>query len=89
MLKRNVLLPVERETFLAELFPELTEVLYVNARDEYMTGRYPVLREEALRLAGLQMIIDHGAFRSVEDAHELIWLISSNFKLIFVEWVRF
>ena len=62
MLRRNVLLIVKREIQLVEKYERLTEVLYLHARDEFLSGRYPVDIETTLELVGLQLAIEFGPY---------------------------
>lgn len=55
-----------------EEYERLTEVLYLDAKDQYMTGRYLVDVETALELAALQLAIDFGPYETKEEAFDLI-----------------
>lgn len=48
------------------------EVLYLDAREEFLTSRYLVDKEKAIELAALQLVIDFGAFTDKETALDLI-----------------
>jgi len=72
VLRRNVLFTMQREIENLDLYERLTEVLYLNAKDEYLTGRYLVDMETALELVGLQLAITYGPYESNEEALELI-----------------
>ena len=54
-------------------YEKLAMVLYLHARDEYLSGRYPVDIETALRMVGLQLAIEFGPYNGrVDDALDLI-----------------
>jgi hypothetical protein len=50
----------------------LTELLYDDAKDEYMGGRYIVDIPECVKLSALQLAIDHGPHETEEDSFELV-----------------
>ena len=53
----------------------MTEVLYLDARDEYLSGRYPVEIETALKLVGLQLAIEFGPYDESSSLEETLDLI--------------
>lgn len=54
-------------------YEQLANVLYLHARDEYLSGRYLVKIEVALELVGLQLAIEFGPFNgNVDEALDLI-----------------
>lgn len=56
-----------------EHYERLTEVLYFDARDEYLSGRYLVDIETALQLVGLQMAIEFGPYSGdLDEAMDLL-----------------
>uniref|UniRef100_A0A183BJL3 FERM domain-containing protein 8 n=1 Tax=Globodera pallida TaxID=36090 RepID=A0A183BJL3_GLOPA len=74
VLRRNVLFTLDREILFTERYERLTEVLYLHARDEYLSGRYLVNIETALELVGLQMAIEFGTYNGdLEDALDLLY----------------
>uniref|UniRef100_A0A1I8BF93 FERM domain-containing protein 8 n=1 Tax=Meloidogyne hapla TaxID=6305 RepID=A0A1I8BF93_MELHA len=60
VLRRNVLLTLDREIQLISKYEKLAEVLYFDARDKYLSGRYSVDIESSLELVGLQLAIGFG-----------------------------
>ncbi|KAL3073281.1 hypothetical protein niasHT_036623 [Heterodera trifolii] len=74
VLRRNVLLTLDREILFTEHYERLTEVLYFDARDEYLSGRYLVDIETALQLVGLQMAIEFGPYSGdLDEAMDLLY----------------
>lgn len=74
VIRRNVLLTLDREIELVDKYEQLTELLYFDARDNYLSGRYPVDIETALDLVGLQLVIEFGPYNGKsEDALNLIY----------------
>lgn len=53
-------------------YERLTEVLYLDAKDEYVSGRYLVDLETSARLAALQMAIEYTLYEREEDAEDLL-----------------
>lgn len=72
VLKRNVDLSIHHEQAVEDEFERLTEVLYLEAKDEFMSGRNLVELDQAIQLAGIQMAIEYNAFESDEDAMDLL-----------------
>ena len=73
VIRRNFLLTVERELhYIEQDYERLTEVLYWNAKEEYMNGRYLVDLDTAIKLAALQMAVEFGPYEGDVGAMELI-----------------
>uniref|UniRef100_A0A915CY78 FERM domain-containing protein 8 n=1 Tax=Ditylenchus dipsaci TaxID=166011 RepID=A0A915CY78_9BILA len=72
VLKRNFQLTIEHESEYIEEYERLSEVLYLDAKDQYMSGRYLVDVDVALELAALQLAVDFGPYESSEETLELI-----------------
>lgn len=53
-------------------YERLTEVLYLDAKDQYMSGRYIVNITSAVELAALQLAIDFAPYENTEEALDLI-----------------
>uniref|UniRef100_A0A915MDM2 Adenosine kinase n=1 Tax=Meloidogyne javanica TaxID=6303 RepID=A0A915MDM2_MELJA len=60
VLRRNVLLTLDREIQLTTKYEKLAQVLYFDARDKYLCGKYSVDIESSLELVGLQLAIEFG-----------------------------
>jgi hypothetical protein len=67
ILKRNVSLTVETEEKYVQDYEEVVDLLYSDAKDEYLSGRYLVDVDTALDLAALQILVDIGPFEEKED----------------------
>ncbi|VDK18317.1 unnamed protein product, partial [Anisakis simplex] len=73
VLKRNVLLSVEREIEIENDNNEfLTEILYVSAKEEILRGRYLCDLDTAIHFAALQLAIEYGPYELSEK--DLDWL---------------
>jgi hypothetical protein len=71
VLKRNVQLTIHQELAWEE-YDALVEVLYVDAKTEFLNGRYLVGVETAVALAALQLAIEFGPCANRTEAVELI-----------------
>uniref|UniRef100_A0A914I9M6 Uncharacterized protein n=1 Tax=Globodera rostochiensis TaxID=31243 RepID=A0A914I9M6_GLORO len=73
VLRRNVLFTLDREILFTERYERLTEVLYLNARDEYLSGRYLVAIEFGTYSGDLEDALDllYAAFYSgtIDSSH--------------------
>ncbi|KAI6229802.1 FERM domain-containing protein 8 [Aphelenchoides fujianensis] len=72
VVRRNVQLSIPLEIAYQDEYERLTEVLYFDAKDEYMGGRYVVDVNTCVKLAALQLGIEHGPQDNEEDPMELI-----------------
>ncbi|KAI1710127.1 FERM central domain-containing protein [Ditylenchus destructor] len=72
MLRRNFQLTVQNELIYLEEYERLTEVLYLDAKDQYLSGRYLVDVGMAVELAALQLAIEFGSYENTRDALDLI-----------------
>ncbi|KAI6212897.1 FERM domain-containing protein [Aphelenchoides besseyi] len=72
VIRRNAQLSIQMELAYQDEYERLTEVLYFDAKDEYMTGRYVVDVATCVKLAALQLAIEHGPRDKNEEASELI-----------------
>jgi hypothetical protein len=67
ILKRNVSLTIDAEERYVQDYEEVVDLLYSDAKDEYLSGRYLVDVEGALELAALQILIEFGPYEEKED----------------------
>ncbi|CAD5231030.1 unnamed protein product [Bursaphelenchus xylophilus] len=72
VIRRNVHLSVVAEIEYEDQFECLTEVLYLHAKDEYLSGRYIVDMEQSRKLAALLMAVEHGTFDKDQEAMEVL-----------------
>ncbi|KAI6189800.1 FERM domain-containing protein [Aphelenchoides bicaudatus] len=72
VIKRNVHLPIPVEIMYQDQYERLTEVLYFDAKDEYMTGRYIVDIPTCIKVSALQLAIEDGPLEKNEDAFEVV-----------------
>ncbi|KAI1704373.1 FERM central domain-containing protein [Ditylenchus destructor] len=72
VLRRNFQLTVQNELIYLEEYERLTEVLYLDAKDQYLSGRYLVDVGMAVELAALQLDIEFGSYENTRDALDLI-----------------
>ncbi|CAD5225895.1 unnamed protein product [Bursaphelenchus okinawaensis] len=63
---------------------ELTEILYDDAKDEYLSGRYIVTLEDSKKLAGYMMAIDQGFYTNDQKALDYL---SDNLSLYVPEYL--
>uniref|UniRef100_A0AC34QBA5 FERM domain-containing protein n=1 Tax=Panagrolaimus sp. JU765 TaxID=591449 RepID=A0AC34QBA5_9BILA len=67
VMKRNVTLTIDAEKMYEKDYEKIVEILYLDAKDQYMLGRYLVDVPTALELAALQIAIDYEPY---EDGHD-------------------
>ena len=88
VLRRNVSLNIDTERMVGFLlfqrrffivpfqyqkdYERIVEMLYLDARDHYLCGRYMVSVEDALELAALQMAIDYDPYEQEQEAFNLV-----------------
>ncbi|KAF7634126.1 FERM domain-containing protein, partial [Meloidogyne graminicola] len=67
VLKRNVMLTFDRELQLISKYEKLAQVLYFDARDKYLSGKFSVAIESSLELVGLQLAIEFGPYNGNDN----------------------
>uniref|UniRef100_A0A914YX87 FERM domain-containing protein 8 n=1 Tax=Panagrolaimus superbus TaxID=310955 RepID=A0A914YX87_9BILA len=67
ILKRKVSLSTEMEKKYIQDCENVVDVLYLDAKDEYLSGRYLVDVETALDLAALQILIEYGPYDGKDE----------------------
>jgi len=72
VLRRNVSLNIDTERMYQKDYEKIVEMLYLDARDHYLCGRYMVSVEDALELAALQMAIDYDPYEQEQEAFNLV-----------------
>jgi hypothetical protein len=73
VLKRNVNLTIPVEVMYQNHYERLTEILYYDAKDEFMTGRYFFVdTKKCVKLSALQLVIENGPLQKGEDAAETV-----------------
>ena len=73
VVRRNAKMSIRHErALLLDESERLTEIMYMDAKDEYMSGRYLVDVPTCVKLAGLQLAADFGSFIDANEGNDLI-----------------
>lgn len=72
VLRRNVHLTIPLEIMYQNEYENLTEILYFDAKEEYMSGRYIVDITNCVKVAALQLAIENGPLEKNEDSFEIV-----------------
>jgi len=72
VIRRNVRLSIPEEKMYQDAYSNLVEILYYDAKEEFMSGRYIIDTKKCIEISALQLLVEYGPLDKGEDPYESV-----------------